>query len=36
MAEKTPKTKAKRASKGYRKFIRKQKAAERKTIAPRN
>lgn len=36
MADKTPKARAKRPSKGYRKFVRKQKAAERKLIALRN
>jgi hypothetical protein len=36
MADTTPKTKKKRASKGYRKYIRRQKAADRKTGALRN
>lgn len=36
MADKTPKAKTMRASKSNRKYIRKQKAADRKAIAPRN
>jgi hypothetical protein len=36
VADKTQKTRVKRASKGYRKFVRQQKQAARKVIAPRN
>jgi hypothetical protein len=35
-AKKPPKPKVKRASKGYRKHVREQKAANRKTTVPRN
>ena len=35
MADKTSKTRVKRPSKGYRKYIRQQKAAARKAINPR-